>query len=364
VPETLGRLLAVPPSVDRLERMHLKMAAPVRSLRESRPPPAPEEAGALGVVRADGQGMPRRRPAPEAPSHGHAPAPEANTNRQTRAVGGPVYTMDPWVRTPEEVATALWQSPAAAPPPLERPVPKPQRLWASRPHHPDHHEGAATEPTWGGLAQAVGSRHPRADQPMLVVLDGPKALGDTGQRAFPTAKTSAMRDLGHAPPRRGDAAPLFSGRDEAPALRLVDDRVLRLLQGAGRSVVAGLRQMGTKRQRRSTQRDTRTKRCAALANKAQRRRDEGYLAAGSPMASGGIAGACRHGLTDRRERSGMRWTLERAQARLDRRRTDLNGEWDDFMRYRIGQETQRLYPYRALVEPRAALDEIDLPIAA
>ncbi len=49
---------------------------------------------------------------------------------------------------------------------------------------------------------------------------------------------------------------------------------------------------------------------------------------------------------------------------LDMRSAYLNGAWDDFMRYRIAQATQRLYPYRALVEPRVALEELELPIAA
>ena len=65
MPETLGRILDVHPSVDSLEWMNLKMAEPVRSFRESRPTPAPEEEGALCVVRADGKGIPMRRPAPE-----------------------------------------------------------------------------------------------------------------------------------------------------------------------------------------------------------------------------------------------------------------------------------------------------------
>ena len=34
------------------------------------------------------------------------------------------------------------------------------------------------------------------------------------------------------------------------------------------------------------------------------------------------------------------------------------------MRYRIAQETQRLYPYRVLVEPSETLEVIELPLAA
>jgi hypothetical protein len=49
---------------------------------------------------------------------------------------------------------------------------------------------------------------------------------------------------------------------------------------------------------------------------------------------------------------------------LDVRSTYLNGDWDDFMRYRIEKETQRLYPYRELVEPIETLEEGELPFAA
>lgn len=44
-------------------------------------------------------------------------------------------------------------------------------------------------------------------------------------------------------------------------------------------------------------------------------------------------------------RSGMRWTLDSAQAMLDLRCVWLNGQWEDFTQYRIEQENERLYPY-------------------
>jgi len=364
VPETLGRILDVHPSVDSLERMTLKMAEPVRSFRASRPTPAPEEEGALCVVSADGKGIPMRRPVPQAPIYSHDPAQEAKTNRKKMAVVGTVYTIDPWVRTPEEVATSLFHSPHALPPSSARPVPKHKRLWASLPHHQDDHEVSATDTTFDWLAQEVGRRNSRADKPLLLLMDGQKSLWEAGQRLLPTAKTIEILDLLHATPRLWDAAHLFYGRDEEQALSFVYDRVLRLLKGEVRAVVAGLRQMGTKRKLRGKKRDKLAKMCVYLDNNAHRMQYDVYLAAGYPIASGDIEGACRHFLKDRMERSGMRWTIESAQAMLDMRSTYLNGDWDDFMQYRIAQETQRLYPYRELVEPRVALEEIALPIAA
>jgi hypothetical protein len=110
--------------------------------------------------------------------------------------------------------------------------------------------------------------------------------------------------------------------------------------------------------------DFKCARWSYLQNNAHRMRYDEYLAAGYPIASGVIEGACRQVVKDRMERSGMRWTIESAQAMLDVRSTYVNGDWDAFMAYRIEQETQRLYPYRELVEPIDMPEGIEMPIAA
>jgi hypothetical protein len=88
VPETLGRILGVHPSVDSLERMNRKMAETIRPFRESRPAPAPEEEGALCVVSADGKGIPMRRATPEAPIQGHDPEARGQSEPQEEGGGG------------------------------------------------------------------------------------------------------------------------------------------------------------------------------------------------------------------------------------------------------------------------------------
>jgi hypothetical protein len=72
-----------------------------------------------------------------------------------------------------------------------------------------------------------------------------------------------------------------------------------------------------------------------------------YLAAGYPIASGVIEGACRHVVKDRMERSGMRWVLQGAHAMLGLRSIQASGLWEDFMRFRITAECKRLYPHAA-----------------
>jgi hypothetical protein len=76
-----------------------------------------------------------------------------------------------------------------------------------------------------------------------------------------------------------------------------------------------------------------------------------YLAAGYPIASGVIEGACRHLVGDRMERSGMRWTMPGAQAMLSLRSIAISGLWNEFMAFHIRSESRRLYPDRAANDP-------------
>ena len=364
VPETLARILAIKPAVDSLERMNRQLAETVRPFRDARPAPAPEEEGAFCVVSADGKGIPLRRPAAEAPIHAHDRDQAPKANRKKMAVVGTVYTIDPFVRSPEEVTASLFRDPADTLPPVARPEPQHKRLWASLPHDQDGASVSATDETFGWLAEEGARRNPGAAKPTVLLMDGQKSLWEVGRQAFPQATTVEILDLLHATPRLWYAAHLFYPRGSEQALAFVHERVLRLLHGEVRAVVAGLRQLGTKRKLRGKKREKLAKLCGYLQDNAPRMRYDVYLAAGYPIASGVIEGACRHFVKDRMERSGMRWTIESAQAMLDVRSTYLNGDWDTFMQYRIDQETQRLYPHRERLEPIETLEGIEWPLAA
>jgi len=137
VPETLSRILGVQPSVDSVERMNQKMAETVRPFRDSRPAPEPETEGALCVVSADGKGIPIRRPAAEAAIQSHDREQAPKTNRKKMAVVGTVYTIAPFIRSPEEVAASLFRDPDDDPLLAERHLPQYKRLWASLPQERD-----------------------------------------------------------------------------------------------------------------------------------------------------------------------------------------------------------------------------------
>jgi hypothetical protein len=68
------------------------------------------------------------------------------------------------------------------------------------------------------------------------------------------------------------------------------------------------------------------------------------LQAGWPIATGVIEGACRHLIADRLNLGGARWGLDGAEAILTLRAVISNGDFDEYWRFHLKREHQRLHP--------------------
>lgn len=69
-----------------------------------------------------------------------------------------------------------------------------------------------------------------------------------------------------------------------------------------------------------------------------------YLAAGLPIATGLIEGACRHVIKDRMARTGMRWGLRGAEALLKLRLLAVSGHLGLYWQFHARCEHERTYP--------------------
>jgi hypothetical protein len=78
------------------------------------------------------------------------------------------------------------------------------------------------------------------------------------------------------------------------------------------------------------------------------------LERGLPIATGVIEGACRHLVKDRMDRTGARWGLDGAEAVLKLRALVSNGDFNEYWRFHLSREQQRVhlarYATRALAE--------------
>ena len=78
-----------------------------------------------------------------------------------------------------------------------------------------------------------------------------------------------------------------------------------------------------------------------LRKNAKYMRYDVYLAAGYPIATGVIEGACRHLIEDRMGITGARWDLYSAEAVLRLRALSINGDWDAYWAFHLQQHAKR-----------------------
>jgi len=351
VSQTVERILGLKQYVDSLEHTNRKMAQKVESFHLSQEAPQAEEEGEIFVQTADGKGVPIRRSAEARPIHDHRRRQGPKPGRKRMATIGAVYSIDPFPRTAEEVVESLFRDPRQKRPKRRRPRPCHKRMRALLNHTNragEEIDGRATVFRW--MSGEMAQRHVEG-KPIVCIMDGEESLWSMRDALQEEVPMVDVLDLLHVTPRLWDAASLFYSRDSAAAESFVKDRVLRILRGEVGSVIRGLRCMGTRHGLRGKKRTDLETICGYFEKNRHRMRYDEYLAAGYPIASGVIEGACRHVVKDRLERTGMNWSREGAQAMLDLRCVYLTEQWDEFNVFHIKTETERLYPYRETLEP-------------
>ena len=342
--QTLDTILGLSLSVDSLERMSRMMAESVADFRDALKKPPAKEEGAILVTTADGKGIPMRRPADQRPVGARRKKGE-KANKKQMATLGCVYTVDPKHRTAEEIVEALFREGTGKRRESSEPVARHKRVWSSLTYEEGDLDVDAETEVFTWMAREVDARR-RGGQPMICLMDGQRSLWASCAAHLPRSDVVEVLDLLHVAEYVWNAAYLFHAEGSDAASAFVRDRVLRILRGDVGYVIGGLRQMATKRGLPAKKRKKLTQICNYLNRNRHRMRYDEYLGAGYPIASGVIEGACRHVVKDRMERSGMRWTIDGAQAMLDLRSTAINDQWAAFQTHRIQAETQRLYPKR------------------
>jgi len=345
VETTVSRMLGLKQSVDSLEQMNRAMAQDATPYRLNRPLPPPEEEGEIFVAGADGKGVVMRRDADAPPPPAYRSKGEKASQKRMATVGA-IYSVDRYVRTAEEVVAALFRDPGEKPPP--RPVPCHKQVWASLPaEDPEPVSGMEAAYVW--LLWELARRNPGQAKETVYLHDGQESLWAARQQYLPGKNAVEVLELLHVTPRLWQAAHVFHPEGSAEAEGFVRERLLRVLQGKGAGVIRGLREMASKRGLRGSKRQALARVCAFLEKNLSRMRYDEYLAAGYPIASGVIEGACRHVVKDRLERAGMHWTRAGAEAMLEVRSIYASGHWEEYQEYRIECETQRLYPHRDVI---------------
>ena len=137
------------------------------------------------------------------------------------------------------------------------------------------------------------------------------------------------------------AAYAFHPEGSKAAQHWVDERLLAILRGDASSVAAGIRRSATLQMLSKKSRQPVDKCCDYLLKHVSMLRYDEYLAAGAPIGSGVIEGACRHLLQDRLDLSGATWTVRNAEAVLKLRALRSSDDFDEYWRFHEEQELSR-----------------------
>jgi hypothetical protein len=334
---SLEMLLGLKLRTRTLEHMSRQVAGYAPGFQDALPSPPPEEEGPLMVVTADGKGVPMRRPPQDGPKPHHRRTKGEKANKKQMACVGAVYTIEPFVRKADDILDEVLRDEKAG----ARPVPQHKHVWAEMTREVDAETVSAKEGLFSRLKAELAARNSGHDRPVICLMDGERALWDMQREYFSGAV--GILDLFHVMERLWAVAHCFHKEGSDPARRYVEERLRDLLQGRVGYVIAGLRRRLGGGKLGGPRRKVVKAAVEYLANNREHMRYDEYLAAGYPIGSGVAEGACRHLVKDRLEQTGMRWTVEGAQAMLHVRALYLNDQWEDFIEFRAEREQTRLY---------------------
>lgn len=334
--QTLHDWLGVKLNVRSAESINRRMAEHAESYRQSQPHPPSDEEGEIVVVAGDGKGVPMRRPLEERMGRSKRLGKGEKKNKKQMAYVGAVYTIDRFCRTPDDVIDEVDRQECAK----DRPKPRHKRVWVEMTRQCEDAPANGKTRLFAQLGVEVESRDADRDKPIVCLMDGERALWEAMRQWLPE-QTVGILDLYHVMEYLWKAAHCFHAEKSDEAEGFVTARLRMLLEGKVGYLIGGLRRKvaslrGAKRKRLLTV-------IGYLENNRRHMRYDEYLAVGYPIGSGVIEGACRHVVKDRMELSGMRWTVDGAQAMLHLRSIYLNGDWKEFDEHRIQTEQNTLY---------------------
>ncbi len=262
-----------------------------------------------------------------------------------------VYTVAPFVRSAEDFLQSLMPRQPAdktartraknrAKNRAVRPRPVAKRVWAS-----------LERDTGEVIAEAMleAERHdPERTKRWVVLVDGAETqldLVETGAAAYGVEVTVVL-DIIHVVEYVWKAAHVFHPEGSPELACWAWTRVRDILEGKARRVASSMRRAATVAGLSTDTRKPVDKCADYLLKYAPYLQYDRYLAAGYPIATGVVEGACRHLVRDRMELTGARWRLVGAEAVLKLRALRASGDFDAYWDFHEAREYDRNHAQR------------------
>jgi hypothetical protein len=344
---TLERILGLEVSIQSLERVVAADACDVAAFYERLPelaPPTP--LGSILVAQADGKGVPMVQP--PATTRPVRLGKGQKRTKKKEAIVTALYTIAPYLRTPQDVLSALLHEGRTATE-TQRPRPVQKELRATL-------DGKSSAVSL--LAERAALRDGQHILSRVVLSDGAEALQEQLQAQLPSY--TLVLDIIHVTEYLWESATALVGETSPERTPWVRRHLESILTGQTTAVLAALEQETQAPERTATQLAALRKTLGYYRRNLAYMQYDVYLARGWPIGTGVVEGACGHVVKDRMEQAGMRWTKAGAQAMLDLRAVRLNGDWDAYWEFHRHKEHQRLYGNGQPIQTRTETQVLQL----
>jgi len=302
---------------------------------------ADPHAGPILVLTVDGKGVVMR---PEDLREATRRAAEARAQTFTARLGhgrrlhakrmasvAAIYTVEPFVRTPEEILPAS-ATPREGP---TRPRPEHKRVWASLAQSP---EAVIT-----AMFDEAAHRDPTEQKRWVALVDGNLTQIDHLQRLADERNIPLpiVVDFIHVAQYVWQAALALFPDNQPQQDGWVRAHLLEILRGKASLVAAGIRRSATRRAMAAGDRQPVDECADYLLEYAPYLQYDKALDQGVPIATGVIEGTCRHLVEDRMNLTGARWSLTGAEAVLRLRALRASDDFEAYWEFHEQQEYER-----------------------
>ena len=267
-------------------------------------------------------------------------------NAKRMATVASVYTIDRFIRTPEQIVGEMKSIDSS----ISRPRPVDKRVWASI--------EKSSEKVTSDIFDEALRRDPKKEKKWAFLVDGCQKQLKRIQSLAKKKEISItiIMDIIHVIEYLWKAARVFHGEANPKAEQWVVERLLLILQGKVSQVAAGIRRSATL-QKISKEKRVPIEKCSGylLKNKPYLQYHL-YLKEGLPIATGIIEGACRHLIKDRMDVTGARWSLKGAEAIIKLRSLRSSKDFESYWQFHEEQEYIR--NHQSLYENPSILDRL------
>ncbi len=297
---------------------------------EAKETPLPESEGSIAVVGFDGKGVPVIKS--EAAKIVARKGKGEKRQKKKEATVGVSYTIDPNVRTPEQVAENLVypERKKEREKDAEKPKARNIRRLASLER--------GKEEVFHEILRDGRRRNPGNLGPIVAVMDGALCLWLLLAKVMADTPYVGILDIIHVTEYLWNVANALYGENSPLGRKWVYDNLLLILEGRVDRVIAGLERQAENRKLKKGQKNAVNECVRYFENHREWMKYDEYLAAGYPIGSGVVESTCGHTVKNRMEGTGRRWSIDGAESILLLRSVYTSRDWDDFWQFHMRLE--------------------------